>query len=103
VLFIRLKGGFAVHQLGKKVNSGAVTRLFTRSQSCYLHCPQSIQFQENRMRSPAAAVSVSEGVTSECALLRQESPLRAAKGFVLAGALSGAFWTLAGILAWCLV
>ncbi|MGA3399464.1 MAG: hypothetical protein ABSC95_09610 [Acetobacteraceae bacterium] len=55
------------------------------------------------MRQALATQSAAEAIASEHELLRGEtSPLRAATGFVLGSALCGAFWTMAGLLAWSL-
>ena len=56
------------------------------------------------MRRMEALLSTAEGVASERALLRNETrPLQAATGFVIGSALSGALWTVAGLLVWHLI
>jgi hypothetical protein len=56
------------------------------------------------MSQAAIALSTAEAVASERELLNGEvSPLRAATGFVLGGALCGVFWGMAGLLAWSIV
>lgn len=55
------------------------------------------------MRHPVTLLSSAEGIASERALLLDEVlPLQAAKGFVIGGVVSGALWTLAGLLVWYL-
>jgi hypothetical protein len=55
------------------------------------------------MSQPLITLSAAEAIASERELLRGEtSPLRAAAGFVLGTALCGAFWAMAGLLAWSL-
>lgn len=49
------------------------------------------------------SISASEGTSGEHALLRGDTrPLRTATGFVFGGALSGALWSVVGMLAWYL-
>lgn len=56
------------------------------------------------MQQSVIVLSTAEGIASERALLRNETrPLQAATGFVLGSALSGALWTVAGLLVWYLV
>lgn len=55
------------------------------------------------MRRSLILLSTAEGIASERALLSNEAvPLQSARGFVIGGALSGALWTVAGLLAWYL-
>jgi hypothetical protein len=56
------------------------------------------------MRRPINLLSAAEGLASERALLSNEvAPWQSAKGLVIGGALSGALWTVAGLLTWYLI
>jgi hypothetical protein len=55
------------------------------------------------MSQAIVVLSAAEGMASEHELLLgRTSPLRAARGFVFGCAISGALWTMAGMLAWSL-
>ncbi|HUB13524.1 MAG TPA: hypothetical protein VMB34_16360 [Acetobacteraceae bacterium] len=55
------------------------------------------------MSQPAAIAHPAEAaMTQQDCLCHGGHPLRTATGFVLGSVLSGAMWTLAGALAWCL-
>lgn len=56
------------------------------------------------MRRADPLFCTTEGVASERALMRNETPrLDAATGFVVGSALSCALWTMAGLVVWYLV